>query len=120
MDKLQAYHSFWSGFGLPAYEVTSVPDNATMPYITYESSSDDFGNTLALSASVWYWSSSWADCISKVKEISTKIGRGGKLVKYDGGAFWIKKGTPWANRLNMNDNDSVRRINMNIELEFID
>ena len=120
MDKLQAYHSFWSGFGLTAYEVTSVPDNATMPYITYESSEDDFGNTLALSASVWYWSSSWTDCISKVKQISTKIGRGGKLVKYDGGAFWIKKGTPWANRLNMEDNDSVRRINMNIELEFID
>ena len=35
MNKEQAIHFFWSQFGLPAYDENSVPDDAQMPYITY-------------------------------------------------------------------------------------
>lgn len=120
MDKLQAYNNFWNSFTLKAYDATSVPDGTTMPYITYECAEDDFDNTLALTASVWYRSTSWTDSVNKVKEITASIGKGGKMVKYDNGAFWVKKGTPWAQRLPDENDDSVRRIVLNIELEFID
>lgn len=119
MDRGQAYHAFWSGF-LTAYDETSVPADAQMPYITYESVEDDFGRSIAATASVWYRSTSWVDAVAKVKEIEAEITRGGKMVRYDGGAFWIRKADPWSRRLADENDDSVRRIFMNIEVEFID
>lgn len=119
MNKLQALHTFWSGFGLPAYDETSVPDNVNMPYITYEVQSDDFGNVVALTASLWYRSTSWVDITEKEMQIADFIGRGGRMVRYDNGAFWIDKASPWAQRLSDND-DTVRRIVLNVQIEFID
>lgn len=120
MDKVKSYTAFWNGFGLHAYDETSVPDNAVMPYITFEMMEDDFNNTLALTASIWYRSTSWTDSIEKSNEIRNAIGKGGKIVPYDGGAFWIKKGRPWAQHMAEDNDDSVRRTIINIEVEFID
>ena len=120
MDKAKAYNSFWNSFGLKAYDGTSVPEDTLMPYITYESAEDGFDNPIALTASVWYRSSSWTDAIDKAHEIADDIGRGGKIVPYDNGVFWIKKANPWMQRLSDEGDDSVRRINLNIEVEFID
>lgn len=119
MDNLQAYKSFWSGFDLRAYDETSVPDDAVMPYITFEVSEDDFDHTIALTASVWYRSTSWSEVVAKVKEIAEDISRGGKMVRYDNGAFWIRKGNPWAQRLADPNDDSVRRMVLNLEVEYI-
>lgn len=120
MDKLQAYTNFWNGFDLKAYDETSVPDNSVMPYITFEMMEDDFGNTLALTASIWYRSTSWVEAVAKSNEIRNAIGKGGKIVPYDDGAFWIKKGIPWAQHMAEDNDDSVRRTIINIEVEFID
>ena len=120
MNKIQALHAFWSNFTLKAYDETSVPDGAQLPYITYEASSDDFGHTLAQTASLWYRSSSWADITAKEQEIADYIGRGGRMVKYDGGAFWIQKAQPWAQRLPDESDEMVRRIVLNVQVEFLD
>lgn len=128
MDKLQALHAFWSSFEIPAFDENSVPDEkeridlygTAFPYITYEVSSDDFGNKISLSASLWYRSSSWSDITRKEQEISAYITRGGRLVPYDGGAMWISKGTPWAQRLGEDSDDQIRRIILNVEIEFLD
>ena len=120
MDKIQALHSFWSGFGLKAYDETSVPDNAQLPYITYEVSSDEFGRTLMQSASVWYRSSSWTSITRKVDEISTYIGRGGRMIPYDGGSLWLRKDSPWAQRMSEPSDDMIRRAVLGILIEFLD
>lgn len=120
MDKVKAYTAFWNGFGLKAYDETSVPDNSVMPYITFEMMEDDFDNSLALTASIWYRSTSWTESVEKANEIRNAIGKGGKIVPYDGGAFWIKKGRPWAQHMAEDNDDSVRRTIINIEVEFID
>lgn len=120
MDKLQTLQAFWSGFGLKAYDETSVPDNAQLPYITYEASSDDFGNRMLRSASLWYRSSSWAAITEKEQEISDFITRGGRMLNYNGGAMWIQKATPWAQRMNDPSDDMIRRIVLSIAIEFLD
>ena len=120
MNKMQALHNFWSSFGLTAYEETSVPDTAVLPYITYESSSDSFGANLAMTASIWYRSTSWYNPTLMEMTIENDIGRGGKLVKYDDGAFWIRKGIPWAQKMSDASDDMIRRIVLNVEIEFID
>lgn len=122
LDKWQALHSFWSGFNIPAYDENSVfsgyDDSPEMPYITYEAAAGSIDSDVLLSASLWYKSTSWADISRKAEEISEQIGLGGKLVPYDGGAIWIRRGQPFAQRMS-GEKDSVRRIYLNISAEYI-
>jgi hypothetical protein len=131
MDKLQAYNQFWNSFGIPAFDENSVPDeiyDSTLkkmvplkpPYITYAVASDGFNNGLFLTASIWYRETSWTGITRKEKEISEYIGRGGVNVSYDNGAFWITKGTPWAQRMSDPEDDLIRRILLQINVEFFD
>lgn len=119
MDNVQALNKFWNGFGLPAYDYTTVPKDVTMPYITYEVAEDFFGSQRQLAASLWYRSTSWKEITEKAKEISQFISRGGIMIPTDDGAMWIKIGTPWAQRLEEATDDSVRRIVLSVEIEFI-
>lgn len=120
MDKIQALSSFWNSFDLIAYDENTVPDDAKLPYITYEVSSDDFGKVLVQTASLWYRSSSWSDITAKEEQIASYITRGGRLVKYSDGAFWIQKEQPWAQRMNDPSDQMIRRIVLNISVEFLD
>lgn len=118
MNSAQALHNFWSGFGLPAYDENTVPDEAQLPYITYEMGDDFFDNPMARSASIWYRSTSWSEITEKEQEIADFIGRGGRSIACDGGGIWIKRGTPWAQRM-QESSDMIRRIVLNLEVEFI-
>lgn len=121
MDKFQALQSFWESFGLPAYDENTVPtgDSApTLPYITYDAVTSNFGSTVALSGSLWYYGTSWSQITTKMLEIQSEIGRGGKMIQMDDGALWIKQGNPFAQRM-ADSNDMIRRIYMNIEVEFL-
>lgn len=121
MNKIQALNQFWQdASGLIAYDETSVPDDAVLPYMTYETVIDDFSHELAITASIWYRSTSWQGISEKEMQISDFIGRGGRMVAYDGGAFWIKKGNPWAQRMSESSDDMIRRIVLNATIEFID
>ena len=121
MDEYQAIHTFWSSFGIPAYDEGTIPtgdDRPSLPYITYDISVSDFGTQVAMSASIWYLGTSWTQITAKLKEVEAEIGRGGKMVPFDGGSIWIKKGTPFAQRV-PDDNDMIRRIFMNIVAEYV-
>lgn len=121
MDKFQALQSFWESFELPAYDENTVPtgDSApTLPYITYDAVTSNFGSTVALSGSLWYYGTSWSQITTKMLEIQSEIGRGGKMIPMDDGALWIKQGNPFAQRM-ADPNDMIRRIYMNIEVEFL-
>lgn len=128
MNKIQALHSFWSRFEIPAYDENSVPiaeerirlHGSAFPYITYEVITDEFGNKIASSASLWYRSSSWSEITTKEQEISAYITRGGRMIPYNDGAIWISKSTPWAQRMGDDSDDQIRRIILNVEIEFLD
>lgn len=125
MDKMHAYHQFWNSFGIPAFDELTVPDEingikVVPPYITYETATDDFDNTLFLTASIWYRDESWEAVTEKEKQIAEYIGRGGQTVHYDDGAFWIKKRSPWAQRMQDPDDDMIRRIILQYSIEFLD
>jgi hypothetical protein len=117
MNKSQAIHNFWSGFGLPAYDQYTVPIDVKMPYITYSVSESEFEYPVALTGSLWYRSQSWEDITLKSYEISKSISLGGKLIRLDDGKLWIYRGSPFVQRMSDTD-DSVRRIVINIVAEF--
>lgn len=121
MDKAQAIDQFWGSFGLPAFDENSaydttieLPDN----YITYELQTANFGDSVALTASLWYRSTSWEGITQKADQIAARIGYGGLTIPVDGGYIWIKLGRPFAQRMAV-EQDSIRRIIMNIEVDFL-
>lgn len=122
MTKAAALYAFWSGFGLPAYEETTVPtgdDAPPFPYITYQVITDSFGSDVALTASVWYRSESWLEINAKAEEIGAYIGRGGRVVPCSGGAIWLKRGQPFAQSMGDDADNMIRRKYINITAEFL-
>lgn len=120
MTKSEALHKFWSSFGIKAYDANTVPDTAReiFPRITYDVATDSFGNEVALTASIWDRNMSWVRAEEIKDEISGEIGDGGVNAPYKNGMIWIKRGTPFATRMSDTD-DSIRRILLNIEVEYI-
>lgn len=125
MDKAQAIHSFWSSFGIPAYDQNTLPNDEKTadhrpepPYITYAVIENSLNAPVALSGSIWYRSTSWADISKKADEIAAEIGYGHKMIKIDGGYLYITKGSPFAQRMTDED-DSIRRIYINLMVEFL-
>ena len=118
MTKEQAIQQFWASFELEAYDENTVPDNAELPYITYGVSTASIDEPVATSASIWFRSTSWAAITEKANEIEQYIGFGGRLLYHDNGTIWIKRGVPFAQRMSDED-DSIRRIYLNIEMEYI-
>ena len=121
MDKYQALHNFWASFGLKAFDENTVPTGdkkPAYPYITYEASSANLGAPVALSGSLWYYGTSWSEITTKMTQIQSAIGRGGKMIPVENGAIWIKMGSPFAQRM-ADPNDMIRRIYINLEAEYI-
>lgn len=116
MNEWQAIDKFWNSFSIPAYDENSVPDDAVMPYITYNSNVGAFDMPISLTASVWYKSLSWRDISLKVKEISGYIGWYKMLPFGNHEYIYITRGSPFAQR--MADSDTVKRVYINLSAEF--
>lgn len=120
MDKGQALNYFWSSFGLNAYDENTVPDDAVLPYITYNTATDSLDNVVPLTGSVWYKGMSWTEVEAKAEEIARYIGEfGHKVIKLDGGYLYITKGSPFAQRVVDGSDEQMRRIYINITAEFL-
>ena len=130
MNKQQAYNSFWSGFGVLAFEENSVPDDvvingliesgiakAKYPYITYQVITDDLDGKVFPSASIYDKSTSWervdllANLISeRIQQMST--------IELDNGRMFIAKGSPFSQHMFENGDISIKRILLNLGVEF--
>lgn len=121
MTKTQALHSFFGGFGIPAFEENSVPsfdEDKTFPFLTYTVVTDSFDHEVAITANLWYKSTSWTACNLKLNEISNAIGYGGKIIDFDDGKIWIKPGSPFAQSMGDSDDKLIKRKYINLTVEF--
>lgn len=122
MTKAAAVYQFWASFGLDTYEENSVyqmDEKPTFPYLTYELNTDSFdGESVALSASLWYRSTSWTQANAKAEEISAAIGRIGKIIECDGGYIWIKRRSPFSQSMGDDSDDMIKRKLLSVSVEF--
>lgn len=116
-----AVYQFLASFGMPAYAATSVPDQATFPYISYELVVGEWlADEVNMTVNVWYRTESEAAPNAKVREIGERIGMGGVLLHCDGGVLWVKKGSPWAQAVTVEGEDEkVKRRYVNINIEYL-
>ena len=114
----QTIQSFLEGFNVPAYDENTVPENAPFPRMTYGYSEDEFDKPVIIPVSIWDRSYSWARANGIAKAIKDGVPFGGILIPYEDGRIWIKRGTPFEQRLGDEDDD-IRRIYINLEAEYL-
>lgn len=116
-----AIYTFLSGFAIPAYASSSVPDQAQFPYLTYDLVMGEWEQGEAnMTVNVWYRTESEATPNAKVREIGAAIGMGGVTLPCDGGMLWLKKGSPWAQAVTIDGEDEkVKRRLLNVSIETI-
>lgn len=119
MTQEAALQQFFSSFGIPAYPAEDVPDDAVFPWLTYELITGAWGDEAGITVNLWYYGSSNIPINLKAREIGLVIGMGGKLIRCDGGAIWIKRGTPWCQTVRDDTNDNVKRRYINVTAEFL-
>lgn len=122
MNRWEAIHTFWSSFGVPAYEQNSVPDlkTLTFPYITYEAAVGSWEDIIPLTASIWDKNSSWR----RIADLSDNIERFIRLslpIAYDNGMYrvWIGD-TPFSQNMGDPEDDKIKRKILTVNMEFMD
>ena len=98
MDRWEAQYQFWNSFGVPAYEVNSVPDldDVDFPYITYPAMSAPFNGDTVASPSIWTRTPSWLQADTLADEIERRLKTGGEVIRYSGGIIWVTAESPFA------------------------
>ena len=120
MTKTEALYKFFNSFGLTAYPSNSVPDDTVFPWLTYEPTIGNFGDEqLSITVNLWYHTDSEAIPNKKVDDISEAIGMGGVTVPYDDGMIWITRGTPFCQSLSDENDASIKRRMLNVNLEYL-
>lgn len=90
-DVGKALYQFWSGFSIPAYPEQLVPDDAVLPYITYDVKAPYWRGASPYNARVWYKGTSMIPILSKVSEIDEEIGDGIRIAYGNGCLFLFKE-----------------------------
>lgn len=120
MTKAAALLNFFKGFGIDAYPDTSVPEDASFPYLTYSPIFDSYrGEEIFIPVNLWYRTTSEKTPNDKAQEISKFIGMGGRIVLCDEGALWIKRGSPFVQSMVAGDDNTLKRRYINITVEYI-
>ena len=118
MNKYQALYNFYSSFEINAYEENSVPDNAELPYITYESIIADLDmESVALSCQIYFKSNS----LMKINAITEKLYNaleGGAKLKCDSGYIVLYRGRPFAQNRPSGDK-TIKAKYINISADYI-
>lgn len=130
MNKEQAYNAFWSEFGVLAFEENSVPDDkiiedlikagvakAKYPYIAYQVIVDDLGHPVYPTASIYDRSNSWERSDLLANAISERIQKM-NTIRLDDGRMFITKGSPFAQHQLESADLNIRRVILNLGVEF--
>ena len=119
MTKGAALQSFFDGI-MTSYAASAVPDNATLPYLTYELiTSAWYGGEVGLTVNMWFRTTSEKEPNEAVDKLSKAIGLGGVFLHCDDGVIWLKRGSPWAQSLTDATDKTIKRRYINVTAEYL-
>jgi hypothetical protein len=93
LNTAQTLKTFFSGFGIPAYAQSSVPEKTELPYITYPLVEPEWNEQATFYCQVWYRKNSLGALLAKADQIMAAIGTG-IVVPMTGGYLAIYPSTP--------------------------
>ena len=119
MTKGSALQSFFDGI-MPSYAASAVPDDATLPYLTYELITSAWnGGEVGLTVNMWFRTTSEKEPNAAVDKLSKAIGLGGVFLHCDDGIIWLKRGSPWAQSLTDATDKTIKRRYINVTAEYL-
>lgn len=119
MTKGASLQSFFNGI-MPSYAASSVPDDATLPYLTYELITSAWnGGEVGLTVNMWFRTTSEKEPNAAVDKLSKAIGLGGVFLHCDDGVIWLKRGSPWAQSLTDATDKTIKRRYINVTAEYL-
>ena len=119
MTKGAALQSFFDGI-MTSYAASAVPDDATLPYLTYELITSAWdGGEVGLTVNMWFRTTSEKEPNAAVDKLSKAIGLGGVFLYCDDGVIWLKRGSPWAQSLTDETDKTIKRRYINVTAEYL-
>lgn len=94
INTARALYQFWSGFGLPAYAVDTVPSDAVLPYITYSLVESESLEPATHYAQIWYRTNSNSVVLAKADQVKAEIGTG-LVLSCEGGYVVLRPSSPF-------------------------
>ena len=120
MSKASALQTWFSGFGIEAYEEFNVKSDAPYPRLTYTYATGDFDSgEVPIVVNLWYMSEENITINAKAEEIYDRIGRGGVIIPVENGSIWLKRGSPFCQAIAEPSDANIRRRYINITAEFL-
>ena len=111
-----ALYQYFNGF-MQAFPVTAVPEDAVLPWLTYEYAESDLrGPAVSVTANIWHRSESEAVPNATARAFRRYIEADGR-VACDGGFLHIRPGKPFSLAVPDEDN-SIKRRYINLEVDF--
>ena len=119
MTKGAALQSFFDSI-MTSYAASSVPDNAALPYLTYDFITSAWdGGEVGLTVNMWFRTTSEKEPNAAVDRLSKAIGLGGVQLPCDDGMIWLKRGSPWAQSLTDETDKTIKRRYINVTAEYL-
>ena len=119
MTKGAALQSFFDSI-MTSYAASSVPGDATLPYLTYELITSAWGGgEVGLTVNMWFRTTSEKEPNLYVEKLSKAIGLGGVQLPCDDGVIWLKRGSPWAQSLTDATDKTIKRRYINVTAEYL-
>ena len=119
MTKGAALQSFFDSI-MTSYAASSVPENATLPYLNYDFITSAWdGGEVGLTVNMWFRTTSEKEPNAAVDKLSNAIGLGGVQIPCDDGVIWLKRGSPWAQSLTDETDKTIKRRYINVTAEYL-
>lgn len=120
MDKQQALYHFWhEATGLEAYEENRIPDNAALPYVTYQTLIGSLDEPVFPIGHIWCDKrTSFTALDGYLARLEAYLPRfKGKTIPIDEGVMYVTRGTPFAQR-ESDDTGAIGYL-INLSVEFL-
>lgn len=90
---VEALKAYYSGFGLPAYQENTVPEDVTLPYISFSISIPEWNQKASHYIRIWDRTKSNTRIVRVADQIAADIGIC-KTIRFEGGYLTIWPETP--------------------------
>lgn len=108
----KALYSFFSSFGIPAYDENAVPDTAELPYITYQQVEPCWDSPGSITAMIYYKDTSYAAINAAIDKIKTKFPKdGGIRIPAGNGCLYLFMDSNFAQET-AGDTDGIKAVQL--------
>ena len=116
VDVASALYTFFSGFGIPAYTTNNVPEDAVLPYVTYDFAVGKTLSSTPLGSRLRWEGTLPRAMLEKCDEIQKRIGTGVQL-PCGNGYIWLYPGDPFV-QPGSDEDDRLSTLYLNVTASF--